>query len=173
MSEHHYDFPKTTVTQVLLAALGGLIAPLIVIILIVNHVLAIQASHIEDPVTASDLKAANAEIEERIKPVAIVALAEKTASVDGAAQAGKSGEEIVSTVCSACHGSGAMGSPKIGDKAAWAPRIAQGFETLAKHAKEGIRQMPARGGAADLTDIEVARAVVNLANQAGATFSAP
>ncbi|MEQ1601404.1 MAG: cytochrome c5 family protein [Methylophilaceae bacterium] len=172
MSEHHYDFPKTTVKQVIFAALGGLIAPLIVITLIVNHVLAIQATHIEDPVTADAIKAANAVIEERIKPVAVVALAEKTGN-SGAGQAGKSGEEIVNAVCSACHGAGVMGSPKLGDKAAWAPRIAQGYETLTKHAIEGIRQMPARGGGADLTDAEVASAVAYLANQAGAKFTAP
>jgi cytochrome c5 len=67
---------------------------------------------------------------------------------------------------------GALGSPKIGDKSAWGPRIAQGYETLVKHAIAGIRSMPARGGNAELTDGEVAAAVAYMANQSGASFKA-
>ncbi len=85
----------------------------------------------------------------------------------------RSGEEIVASICGACHSTGALGAPKSGDKAAWGPRIAQGFETLVQAAINGKNQMPARGGAADLTDEEVARAVAYLANQAGADFKAP
>jgi hypothetical protein len=48
MSEQHYDFPKTTVKEVILALLGGLLAPLIVIFLIVNYIMGIQATHIDD-----------------------------------------------------------------------------------------------------------------------------
>ncbi len=108
---------------------------------------------------------------ERIKPVGevVVAAADSTAA-PGAA---KSGEQIVTQTCSACHGTGVMGSPKLGDKAAWAPRIAQGYETLVKHAIAGIRSMPARGGDAALTDAEVAAAVAHMANAAGASFKAP
>lgn len=168
MSDHHYDFPKTTVKQVIFAAVGGLVPPLIVIILIVNYVLGIQASHIDDLAPA---KVDTSEIEARIKPVAVVEKAANVATPAG--QAGKSGEEVVTAVCSACHGSGAMGAPKPGDNAAWAPRIAQGYETLTKHAIEGIRQMPARGGASDLSDNEVAAAVAFMANQSGAKFAAP
>jgi cytochrome c5 len=65
---------------------------------------------------------------------------------------------------------GALGSPKIGDKGAWGPRISQGYETLVKHAIAGLRAMPARGGNAELTDVEVARAVAFMANQSGASF---
>lgn len=53
MSEQHSDFPKTTVKEVILAALGGLLAPLIVIFLIVNYIMGIQATHIEDATPAS------------------------------------------------------------------------------------------------------------------------
>ena len=66
-----------------------------------------------------------------------------------------------------------MISPKIGDNGAWAPRIAQGYDTLVKHAIEGVRMMPARGGSPDLTDYEVASAVVFMANKSDATFKAP
>jgi len=85
----------------------------------------------------------------------------------------RTGEAIVTSVCGACHGTGALNAPKTGDKAAWAPRIALGFEALVNSAIHGKNQMPARGGAADLTDAEVARAVAYLANQAGANFEAP
>ncbi|MNN97346.1 Cytochrome c-555 precursor [compost metagenome] len=61
----------------------------------------------------------------------------------------------------------------MGDTAAWSARIAQGYSTLAKHAIEGIRAMPAKGGNPDLDDIEVERVVVLMANSAGAKFAEP
>lgn len=163
MSEQH-DFPKTTPAQFIISLLGGLFAPALVIFLVVKMLLGIQASHLED----NDLANASAKIEERIKPVAEVVVADNSGPhVD------RGGEQVVQAVCSACHGSGVLGSPKIGDKAAWGPRIAQGYETLIKHAIEGIRQMPARGGGADLSDNEVAAAIAYMANQSGAKFKAP
>ena len=63
-----------------------------------------------------------------------------------------------------------MNAPKIGDKAQWEPRIAQGYETLVSHAVNGIRTMPAKGGNPDLSDAEIAAAVAEMANQAGAKF---
>jgi cytochrome c5 len=84
----------------------------------------------------------------------------------------KNGEQVVNEVCIACHGTGALGSPKIGDSGAWAPRISQGYDTLVKHALEGIRSMPARGGNPDLSDTEIAGAVAYMANKSGASFKA-
>jgi cytochrome c5 len=165
MSDQKFDFPKTTVRQVVLAVLGGLFAPLIVIVLIVRLLIGIEATHIPD----TDPKAAQAKIEERIAPVAQV----EVGAVEAGPHVDKSGEEVVKGVCSACHAVGALGSPKIGDKASWAPRISQGYETLVKHAIQGIRSMPARGGNPALTDTEVANAVVYMANQSGASFKAP
>jgi cytochrome c5 len=164
MSTHH-EFPKTTVKQVVLATLGGLFAPALVAFLIYKLVAGIQATHIED----ADPKAAEAAVAERIKPVAEVNLA----SAGGGATQQKSGEQVVQAVCSACHGSGALGSPKIGDSSAWGPRIAQGYEALVKHAIQGVRMMPARGGSAELTDHEVAVAVAYMANKSGASFKEP
>ena len=164
MSEQQHDFPKTTPAQFIVSLLGGLFAPALVIFLVVKLLLGIQASHLED----SDAANASARIEERIKPVAEVVVADNSGPhID------RGGEQVVQAVCAACHGSGVLGSPKIGDKAAWGPRIAQGYETLIKHAIEGIRQMPARGGGADLSDNEVAGAIAYMANQSGAKFKAP
>lgn len=110
-----------------------------------------------------------AAVAERIKPVAQVEVTKAGVGAGG----GKSGEEVVTAVCSACHASGALNAPKIGDKSAWGPRIAQGYKTLIKHAIEGIRMMPARGGNPDLSDEEIARAVAFMANKAGAHFTPP
>jgi cytochrome c5 len=56
------------------------------------------------------------------------------------------GEDAFKQVCSACHGAGINGAPKAGDHAAWAPRIAQGKDTLYQHAIQGKGLMPPRGG---------------------------
>jgi cytochrome c5 len=165
MSEHDHDFPATSVSQVVLAIVGALIAPTLVLVLIAKLLMGVEATHIADPDPAAD----SAKVEERIKPVAQV----EVAPVESGPHVDKGGEEVVKAVCSACHAVGALGSPKIGDKAAWAPRIAQGYDTLIKHAIAGIRSMPARGGNPDLTDGEIANAIAYMANQSGANFKAP
>ena len=98
------------------------------------------------------------------KPAAaapIIAAAIPVAGATGAKAAG--GEGTYKTACSACHSAGIAGAPKSGDKAAWAPRIAQGKETLYKHAVAGFQGkggvMPAKGGNASLSDAEVKAAV--------------
>jgi len=63
-----------------------------------------------------------------------------------AADVPTTGEQAFTKVCSACHSTGVNGAPKIGDHAAWAPRIAQGKETLYKDAIGGKGNMPAKGG---------------------------
>ena len=70
-----------------------------------------------------------------------------------------SGEKIYTATCLACHGAAVLGAPKLGDKAAWGPRLAQGMETLYANAQNGVRMMPARGGNAALTDDEMKSAV--------------
>jgi cytochrome c5 len=69
------------------------------------------------------------------------------------------GDKVYTATCAACHGSGVLGAPKFGDKAAWAPRIKQGKDTLYAHALAGIRMMPARGGNPALKDAEVKAAI--------------
>ncbi len=106
-----------------------------------------------------------ANVEQNIKPQATVEVAPVAVAHEE-----KSGAEVVQAACAACHASGMLNAPKIGDKGQWAPRVALGYDTLVKHAIEGIRGMPARGGNADLTDDEVASAVAEMANGAGANF---
>ncbi|MEP7185848.1 MAG: c-type cytochrome [Rhodanobacter sp.] len=74
------------------------------------------------------------------------------------------GKEIFNHLCTSCHTSGVAGAPKVGNKAMWAPRIAQGIDTLVKHAIEGYHgpdgnYMPAKGGNPALTDEQVSNAV--------------
>jgi len=76
------------------------------------------------------------------------------------------GKQLYSTVCVACHSTGAAGAPKLTDKAAWAPRIAQGFNVLTEHAIKGIRVMPPKGGAVTLPDAEIISAVGYMVSEA-------
>ncbi len=109
---------------------------------------------------------------ERIKPVGAVVVADASAP-----KGNLSGEQVYGQVCKTCHETGLAGAPKAGDKAAWAPRIAEGEATLVQHATGGFQGktgvMPPKGGSTDLTDDEVHRAVVYLANQAGAGWKEP
>lgn len=122
----------------------------------------------EDAAVAVPAPVAAADTAQTIAPVASVEV-EQAAIV----KVSLSGEEVVKNGCAMCHAAGMMNAPKIGDKAQWEPRIAQGYETIVKHAIEGIRTMPARGGNPALTDLEMARAVVHMANASGATFEEP
>jgi cytochrome c5 len=106
----------------------------------------------------------------RLRPVAEEGYSLKDANAPKVLQ---SGQAVFTAVCSACHATGAAGAPKAGDSAAWGPRLAQGYDTLVQHAVQGIRAMPAKGGNPDLDDVEVARAVVYMANQSGAKFKEP
>lgn len=100
----------------------------------------------------------------RIQPVARVEIRSAApAQTDGKP---RDGATVFATVCKACHETGVAGAPKVGDKAAWAPRIATGMATLLKSATNGKNAMPARGGAADLTDDELKAAVDYLVGKA-------
>ena len=90
--------------------------------------------------------------ENRIQPVAKFELAKAEApAADGAP---KDGATIYNSVCGACHNSGAAGAPKIDDKGAWAPRLAQGKDALIKSVTNGKGAMPPKGGAT-LSDAEI------------------
>jgi cytochrome c5/cytochrome c551/c552 len=108
----------------------------------------------------------------RIKPVGEVTLAGASG-----ARASMGGEQVFQAVCKTCHEAGIAGAPKVGDKAAWAGPIKKGYETLVQHALNGFQEpgkvMPPRGGNPDLSDVEVERAVVYMANRSGANFKEP
>lgn len=95
--------------------------------------------------------------------VASTAPAPATAAAAAAPVASGPGEAAYNKVCFACHAQGIAGAPKFADADAWGPRIAQGVDTLHQHAIVGYQgkagMMPARGGAADLSDNDVKAAV--------------
>ncbi|MGL6040961.1 MAG: c-type cytochrome, partial [Deefgea sp.] len=68
------------------------------------------------------------------------------AAAGGAIDPAVKGKEIYASVCMACHDSGAAGAPKLGDKAAWAPRLKDGVDSSIARAIKGINAMPAKGG---------------------------
>lgn len=114
---------------------------------------------------------------DRIKPLGEVYRpgAEPPAEATAAAPAAsgpKSGADVVAAACAACHTTGALNAPKIGDNAAWNARAGKGVDTLVANAINGIGQMPAKGGNAALSDAEVRSAVVEILAQSGIGGSA-
>jgi len=122
------------------------------------------AHRLTDPVYQQEVMA-------RIQPVGRVAvagadnsaLAPPASAEPAAAVADLPGETVYNQACVACHGAGIAGAPKFGDAAAWAPRIAQGPDTLHTHAIQGFQgkagYMPPKGGRTDLSDQSVINAV--------------
>ncbi len=96
-------------------------------------------------------------IAERLKPVGKVCMAGDDCaggvSVVSAGEA-RTGEEIYTTKCFSCHASGVGGAPKLGDTAAWAPRVANGMDKLFDNAWNGINAMPPRGICMDCSEEE-------------------
>jgi cytochrome c5 len=164
MSEVHiedHSTPIHTPGQLITVVVLAFLVPILTITLVVQLVTSGLKIDQKSGGMSEDAVAA------RLKPVGEVVLAEKSAG--GA----RSGEQVVKEVCQTCHGAGLLAAPKIGDQAAWKPRLAQGEKTLVAHALKGIRAMPAKGGNPNLSDDEVLRATVWMANQGGAKFKEP
>lgn len=161
MSDHeqHSSFIKTP-QQLIVVILASFLVPVIGIILLVQLVIS-QPSADPNALTAEAVGG-------RLKPVARVEF-----GAPPAAPGARAGEDIVKGVCASCHQAGIAKAPKLGDKGEWAPLLSQGLPALVASAIKGKNAMPPRGGDASLTDDEVARAVVFMANQAGASFKEP
>jgi cytochrome c5 len=85
----------------------------------------------------------------------------------------RQGKDVVDAVCTACHGTGKDGAPRIGDAHAWSDRAQQGLSSLTAHAITGIRKMPAHGGAEGVSDLELQRAIVYMVNRSGGNWIEP
>ena len=142
-------------------------------------VLAIEMSERTQAVFTRETAEYQEAVAERIRPVgqvylpgeeqqAAAAVVETVAEPEPVAAA-MTGPQVYNSACIACHGSGVGGAPIVGDAAQWSARVAQGMETLAKHAIEGYTgsagYMPPKGGRLDLSDDEVASAVEYMANE--------
>ena len=85
----------------------------------------------------------------------------------------QSGEATYKQVCMSCHGAGVLNAPKLGDKAKWAPLIAEGQVTLTAHGYVGVRAMPAKGGNPNLSIEGFADALVYIVNNSGGKWKSP
>lgn len=101
---------------------------------------------------------------DRIKPVGSVCVEgeECGSAVEEVASGPRSGEEVYGAACGACHNSGVMNAPKVGDVAGWKSRLAKGEATLVKHAIAGFNAMPPKGGCASCSDEEITAAVEHM-----------
>lgn len=156
-----HEGPIKTPKQLVLAVFFSFVVPIVGIILLANFV----SLGFKDG-AGSDALQAEATAR-RIQPVGSVEI--KDAS-DAASM--KTGEQVFTAQCAACHTTGAAGAPKLGDAAAWGPRVGQGYEALLTSALKGKGNMGPQGGG-DFSDFEIGRAVVYMANQGGAKFAEP
>ncbi len=164
MSEAPHGAPIKTPGQLIAAVVAGFAVPIVIIILLAYYV---------DNTTrtgAGTDELSIQQVTDRIAPIAQVSIRDANAP-----RVYKTGEQVYQAVCSACHASGAAGAPKFGNSGDWAPRIAQGYDTLWHTALTGKGAMPARGGTSpdDYSDYEIGLAVAYMANHGGANFQDP
>ena len=160
MSEEHGSLIKN-IKQLSIAVIASFFIPLIIIFLLIVYV--------------SSGKKADSGVSEKstlalIKPVGQLNFKDASAPREML-----TGEAVYKAVCASCHNSGAAGAPKFADTATWGGRLGKGHDVLYTSVMKGKGVMPARGGANpnDISDYEIARSVVYLANSAGGKFSEP
>ena len=156
--EDAHTGPIKTPKQLLAAVFFSFVVPVFAIIGLVLYV----SSANKPEAGAADTEKALAQ---RIQKIGMVEIRDANRPL-------KSGEDVYKAQCVACHATGAAGSPKFGDTAAWAPRIQTGFEALWNSALKGKGAMSAQGGG-DFADLEIGRAVVYMTAAAGGKFAEP
>lgn len=160
MSEEHSSLIKTP-RQLITIVVLAFVVPIILIVMVSQLVTTATVS-MEDPAMSAEAVA------KRLKPVGDFMFTDPNAP-----KVLKTGEAIVKEVCGACHIPGALKAPKIGDKAGWAKLIQGGLDSVVKSAIKGKGAMPPRGGGTDLSDTEIARAIVYMVNQSGGSLKEP
>ncbi|WP_322006854.1 c-type cytochrome [Paraburkholderia tropica] len=164
MSEAPHGAPIKTPGQLIAAVVAGFAVPIVIIVLLAYYV-----DNTTRTGAGTDELSAQ-QVASRIAPIAQVSIRDANAP-----RVYKTGEQVYQAVCSACHASGAAGAPKFGNAGDWAPRIAQGYDTLWHTALSGKGAMPPRGGTSpdDYSDYEIGLAVAYMANHGGANFQDP
>jgi cytochrome c5 len=156
----HQSFIKTP-QQLIVVLLLSFLVPIIGILLIVQLVLS-GVSPDPGAVTPEAVAA-------RIQPVArfeVGASAPAPAATGKAGKAGPAdGKSVYDKVCFACHQQSVAGSPKLGDKEAWAPRIKTGVNSLMQSVIKGKGAMPPKAGNPSLSDAEIRAAVDFMVSQ--------
>lgn len=159
MTEHEsHTGPIKTPSQLLWTSFFAFVVPVLVIIGLVFFVTSANKP---------GAGAVNTEMatEQRIQKIGAVEIRDANRPLEA-------GATVYKAQCAACHDAGLAGAPKFGDAAAWAPRIATGYEALLNSALKGKGAMAPQGGGA-FRDPEIGRAVVHMANAAGAKFAEP
>ena len=156
-----HEGPIKTPKQLIIAVVASFVVPIVAIILLVNYV-----DFAAKPSAGSDGLGAEA-VARRLQPIGAVEIRDASAP-----RVLRTAEQVYTGQCAACHAVGAAGAPKLGDAAAWAPRIATGYEALLTSALKGKGAMAAQGGG-EYSDYEIGRAVVYMANQAGGKLAEP
>lgn len=156
-----HEGPIRTPKQLVVAVVLSFVIPIVVISMLASFVASGNKSG-----AGSELLAPEA-VGKRLQPVGQV-----TVKDPGDASALKSGEQVYTAVCAACHAAGVANAPKFGEAGAWAERLATGYGALLNSALKGKGAMGAQGGG-DYSDVEIGRAVVHMANAAGGKFAEP
>jgi cytochrome c5 len=141
--------------------LASFVIPILAIVLLVNFV-----DFGSKPGAGSD-GFGDAAIARRLQPVGTVEVRDASAP-----RVLRTGEQVYTGQCAACHAIGAAGAPRFGDEAAWGPRVKAGYDALLTSALKGKNAMTAQGGG-QFSDVEIGRAVVFMANKGGAKFAEP
>lgn len=162
-----------------LLSTGNLVIIFVAIVAVVFYVFAKNLSQFTAGVdTRRDIEAYDT-VEERIRPFGRIKMAGDALDpgelrVDEVPQAEPhatvlTGPQVFNEACIVCHGNGIGGAPMLNDRAVWSARIAQGMETLYRHAIEGytgsLGYMPPKGARLDLSDMEVNSAVDYMLSQ--------
>ncbi len=150
--------PIRTPKQLFWVSMASFVLPIFIIIGLVYYV---TSSNLLAPGTSN----AELGVAERLQKIGSVEIRDANRPL-------QSGEAVYKAQCAACHEAGVAGAPKLGDAAAWAPRIKLGYETLLKSSLEGKGAMAPQGGG-NFSDVEIGRAVVYMANAGGAKFAEP
>jgi cytochrome c5 len=156
-----HEGPIKTPKQLIAAVVASFVIPILIIILLANYV-----DFGTKPAAGSDGLSEEA-VARRLQPIGQVEVRDASAP-----RVLRAAEVVYNGQCAACHNSGAAGAPKLGDTAAWAPRIQTGYEALLNSALKGKGAMAAQGGG-EYSDVEIGRAVVYMANQSGGKFAEP
>jgi cytochrome c5 len=168
--EEHSSAIRTP-SQLVTVIVAAFVFPVVTLMLLGHYVTS------ERPIDSNSPAYSDEAVAKRLKPVGELVVGDESAQAEtqstgasgqaaltAAAPAGEAGEEKIKSIytasCAACHASGAAGAPKLGDKAAWAPRIKAGADGLYNSALKGKNAMPPKGGNASLSDAEV-KAVVD------------
>ena len=159
--EENHEGPIKTPKQLVTAVVASFGVPIVVIIMLANFV------NFGGKTGAGSDGMSEDAVGRRIQPVGRIEI--KDAANPGVL---KTGEQVGQAQCGACHLSGAAGAPKIGDEAAWGPRIKTGYDALLLSALKGKTAVGAQGRG-DYNDTEIGRAVVYMANKGGAKFDEP